>query len=43
MPRTKKAAVAMAPAITWGNCTKTWGLVTSAPKLSISARPLRST
>ena len=42
MPSTKKAAVAMAPVITWGNCTKTWGFVMRAPKLSISARPLRS-
>jgi hypothetical protein len=32
----------MAPVITCGNCTKTWGLATRSEKLSISARPFRS-
>jgi hypothetical protein len=39
----KNAAVAIAPAMTWGNWTNTCGLKTSAAKLSISARPLRRT
>jgi hypothetical protein len=38
----KKAPVVIAAVITCGNCTNTCGFVTSARKLSISARPFLS-